>query len=154
METLMLQILLGYFFIIPVKSFLLPNIALGKDAYQSKTYNSHTGPEKAVDGMKSDLSHTGGQCALSGSFLKNATWRVDLGDISSVKHITIYYRTDNKTWVGACFGQYYYGTTTEAPATLSAGVIAGIVIGVFMSIFFCCLCICCCFGAAPVAVAS
>ena len=74
------------------------NIALGKNAYQSVTYNSNTGAGKAVDGLKSDLSYTGGQCALSGSFLKTATWKVDLGDISSIEHVTIYYRTENNPW--------------------------------------------------------
>nr|XP_022300663.1 multiple epidermal growth factor-like domains protein 10 [Crassostrea virginica] len=83
------------------------NIALSKDAYQSLTYNLDTGAEKAVDGLKSNLSHNGGQCALSGSGLKTATWRVDLGDISSIEHMTIYYRTENSPWEcnGGVYGQ-------------------------------------------------
>ena len=64
----------------------------------TKTYNSNTGAEKAVDGLKSDLSVNGGQCAIAGSGLKTATWRVDLRDISSIHHMTIYYRTENLPW--------------------------------------------------------
>ena len=64
----------------------------------TKTYISITGAEKAVDGLKSDLTFIGGQCALSGSGLKTATWRVDLRDISSIENITIYYRTDDAPW--------------------------------------------------------
>nr|XP_022300740.1 multiple epidermal growth factor-like domains protein 11 [Crassostrea virginica] len=107
METLSQKVYIWMIFIYPISSISLPNIALRKDAYQSLTYNSNTGAEKAVDGLKSNLSFTGGQCALSGSWLKAATWRVDLGDISSIDHMTIYYRTENLPWEcnGGVYGQ-------------------------------------------------
>ena len=74
------------------------NIALDKDAYQSSTLYSGTGAEKAVDGLKSNLSHSGGQCAVSANEKKTALWRVDLGNVSSINTITIYYRTENVVW--------------------------------------------------------
>nr|XP_022299957.1 receptor-type tyrosine-protein phosphatase T-like isoform X2 [Crassostrea virginica] len=109
MYILTLQIIMGCFFINPIKSVSLPNIALGKDAIQSRTHDRTTGAEKAVDGMKSDLSVNGGQCALSGSNFKTATWRVDLGDISSIDHITIYYRTDHSPWENNGFRATFLG---------------------------------------------
>nr|XP_022296790.1 uncharacterized protein LOC111106415 [Crassostrea virginica] len=98
MEIWMLHILLGHLVINPINSISLPNIALGKEAYQSSLYNSITGAEKAVDGLKSNLSHNGGQCAISANMEKTALWRVDLGDVSSINNITIYYRTENQAW--------------------------------------------------------
>nr|XP_022296781.1 protein draper-like isoform X3 [Crassostrea virginica] len=98
MEIWILHILLGHLVINPINSISLPNIALGKDAYQSSTYNSITGAEKAVDGLKSNLSFSGGQCAVSASGEKTALWRVELGDVSSIQNITIYYRTENLFW--------------------------------------------------------
>ena len=91
------------------------NIALGKAAYQSSTYNSLTGAEKAVDGMKTNLSYTGGQCAVAKDGEKTVLWRVDLGDISSIRNITIYYRTDNIVW-GEIFNMFY-GATDRSSAT-------------------------------------
>lgn len=79
------------------------NISLHKNATQSTTYITTSGAEKAVDGLKSVLTYNGGQCAVSGSQLKKATWWVDLGNISSIQNITIYYRTDNKTWSKLCY---------------------------------------------------
>lgn len=64
----------------------------------SSTYDSLTASDNAVDGDKTDLSHTGGQCAISAVGHKTAWWWVDLGDLSSITNITIYYRTDNAAW--------------------------------------------------------
>lgn len=65
----------------------------------SSTYDSlSTASDNAVDGNKTDLSHTGDQCAISANGHKTAEWRVDLGDLSSITNITIYYRTDNAPW--------------------------------------------------------
>lgn len=52
----------------------------------------------AVDGLKTDMSAFGGQCAISANYKKTATWWVDLGSIQNIHHITIYPRTDNKAW--------------------------------------------------------
>lgn len=64
----------------------------------SSTYDSRTASGNAVDGNKTDLSHTGGQCAISAYGHNTAWWWVDLGDLSSIINITIYYRTDNAPW--------------------------------------------------------
>nr|XP_022296789.1 protein draper-like isoform X2 [Crassostrea virginica] len=100
--------------IYPISSISLPNIALGKAAYQSSTYSSLTGAEKAVDGLKSNLSYNGGQCAVSGSREKTALWRVDLGDISTIQNITIYYMTENQAW-GCQQGFYGVNCTSTCP---------------------------------------
>uniref|UniRef100_K1QN53 Uncharacterized protein n=1 Tax=Magallana gigas TaxID=29159 RepID=K1QN53_MAGGI len=51
----------------------------------------------AVDGRKSDLSSSGGQCAIS--YVKQtATWWVNLTTIHSIHHITIFFLTNNKPW--------------------------------------------------------
>lgn len=74
------------------------NIALGKNACQSSDYNGNTRAEKAVDGLKSDLSYSSGECAIADIEQKTVMWRVDLGVISSIQNITIYYRTENLFW--------------------------------------------------------
>lgn len=51
--------------------------------------------KKAVDGRYNDRSAAGGECVISDNSRKTATWRVDLGDVVSISHIDIYYRTDN-----------------------------------------------------------
>lgn len=48
--------------------------------------------------MKSNLSFTALQCTQSEDEEKIATWRVDLGAVLGIHHITIYYRTDDVTW--------------------------------------------------------
>lgn len=64
----------------------------------SSIFDSRTASDNAVDGNKTDLSLHGGQCAISDSGHKTAWWWVDLGDLSSITNITIYYRTDNAPW--------------------------------------------------------
>lgn len=64
----------------------------------SSTYNPNTASDNAVDGDKTDLSHTGGQCAISAVGYKTAWWWVDLGDLSSITNITIHYLTGNAPW--------------------------------------------------------
>lgn len=79
-------------------SFLcIENIALHKPAFQQYPFidgEASYDARRAVDGLKSDLSWSGGQCVLS-SGRHTAIWWVHLTSILSIHHITIYYRKDN-----------------------------------------------------------
>nr|XP_034317016.1 protein glp-1-like [Crassostrea gigas] len=73
------------------------NIALHKPAFQQYPFidgEASYDASRAVDGLKSDLSWSGGQCVLS-SGRHTAIWWVNLTSILSIHHITIYYRKDN-----------------------------------------------------------
>nr|XP_034320327.1 uncharacterized protein LOC105337019 isoform X5 [Crassostrea gigas] len=74
------------------------NVALYKPAYvqyQFQPGNDRYDASNAVDGLKSDLSMGGGQCAIS-NWRQTATWWVNLTTIHSIRNITIYFRTDNQ----------------------------------------------------------
>lgn len=78
------------------------NLAFKKPTWQKYPWPDKTrdfGSDNAVDGLYTDRSPDGGQCTINddGKFL--ATWRVDLGEVFSISHINIYYRTDNKQGV-------------------------------------------------------
>lgn len=68
--------------------FLTDNVALHKTAYQTNPYrkdNDSFDASNAVDGLKSNLAWSGGQCAVSALKEETATWWVDLGSRFFVK---------------------------------------------------------------------
>lgn len=81
-------------------SFFADNIALNKQAYQQNQFlagNNKYDASNAVDGLKSDLTNNGGQCAISAA-KQTTTWWVNLTAIHSIHHITIYFMTNNIQW--------------------------------------------------------
>ncbi|XP_056002114.1 protein draper-like isoform X1 [Ostrea edulis] len=95
--NMILIFLLSYAVVSKVTSY--ENIASGKPAQQLYPYSdSRWGADKAVDGQKLDFSAAGGQCTISTNGAQTAKWWVDLGGVLSIRHITIYYRTDNLAW--------------------------------------------------------
>lgn len=88
---------------IGVGFFSPENIALHKNAIQSHPYVNPEFPtagdaSNAVDGLKTNFSFFGQQCIASANNQLEALWRVDLGAILGIHHITIYYRTDHVPW--------------------------------------------------------
>uniref|UniRef100_K1QFL7 Uncharacterized protein n=1 Tax=Magallana gigas TaxID=29159 RepID=K1QFL7_MAGGI len=78
-------------------AFLSVNVALNKPAYQQYPFSQSDDlfdASNAVDGRKSDLSHSGGQCAVS-DWGQTAIWWMDMNSIHSIHHITIYFGTSN-----------------------------------------------------------
>lgn len=77
------------------------NIALNKPAYLQYQYmpgDIRYDASNAVDGRKSELRLSGGQCASSYPQKQTATWWVNLTSIQSIHHITIFYMTGNGIW--------------------------------------------------------
>ncbi|XP_062598463.1 uncharacterized protein LOC134259880 [Saccostrea cucullata] len=79
---------------------MIENLSYLKPTWQSTTHfdMESLGSDKAVDGLKSNLSWFGNQCAISSNSKTSATWWVDLQGILSIHHIVIYYRTDHFPW--------------------------------------------------------
>lgn len=80
--------------------FFPVNIALNKPAHLQHPLkpndNTHNA-SNAVDGRKSDLTWDGGQCSASAG-KDTATWWINLTDIRSIHHITIYYMVGQRPW--------------------------------------------------------
>lgn len=75
----------------------LGNLARQRPVWEDSPWKGYENwrATKAVDGRYDYRSAAGGQCVISQNHRKTATWRVDLGQIVSISHIDIYYRTDN-----------------------------------------------------------
>lgn len=83
----------------PWFDYVLENIALHKNAWQLRPYRLYMwSASNAVDGLKTNFSAFGGQCTISANKQYEAVWRVDLGAVLGIHHITIYYRTGNYPW--------------------------------------------------------
>lgn len=66
--------------------------------YENIYYRVFLNASNAVDGLKTNLSFFGGQCTQSANQQYEAIWRVDLGAVLGINHITLYYKTDNVAW--------------------------------------------------------
>nr|XP_034320244.1 uncharacterized protein LOC117687580 [Crassostrea gigas] len=89
----------GFFCLLTV-SRSYDNIALNKQAYQQNQFlagNDKYDASNTVDGLKSDLTSNGDQCAISAA-KQTATLWVNLTAIHSIHHITIYFMTNDLKW--------------------------------------------------------
>lgn len=83
------------------------NIALNKQAWERYPWPNETfgwGAQRAVDGRKSNLSASGGECTVSAERKATAELRVDLGEILNINRIFIQHRTDELPWGRLCYG--------------------------------------------------
>ena len=71
---------------------------MNKPAWQSSTYDSVSGADRAVDGQYTNLIELGGQCAASDGGQRTREWRVDLGGIKNTHHVFLQYATANRVW--------------------------------------------------------
>lgn len=90
-----------YVFLIFLHFFSTDNVALYMPSYQRFPFDKDNvtyDAANAVDGLMSDLSINGGQCAVSAAGYATAIWRVDLGRVHYIDHITLYFMTDYQPW--------------------------------------------------------
>lgn len=78
-------------FLLNIGCFLSENLAMNKPAWQTPLSNNSWRSEFAVDGNAK-------LCTISADKQSTAEWHVDLGNVSSVREISIYYRTDDISW--------------------------------------------------------
>ena len=80
------------------------NIALRKPTYQENPLSTYShSPDtvdssNAVDGLRSSLTVWSGQCANSDDHKTTAILWVNLTNVLSIHHITIYYMTGDSPW--------------------------------------------------------
>ncbi|XP_052695925.1 uncharacterized protein LOC128174403, partial [Crassostrea angulata] len=99
------KVLIGitFWFTLPWIAYTYVNVALHKSAWQLHPYETSNfrvflSASNAVDGLKTNLSFSGGQCTESANHQYEAMWRIDLGAVLGINHIILYYRTDNVAW--------------------------------------------------------
>nr|XP_034321094.1 receptor-type tyrosine-protein phosphatase epsilon-like [Crassostrea gigas] len=98
-EYVLLYCLWGFYSQFVATVLAYENIALNKPAQQDNPYSTTKWRAGlAVDGQYTDLSANGGQCTISAEGHQTAKWWVDLGEVLSIHHIFIQYRTDNVAW--------------------------------------------------------
>lgn len=80
-------------------NIFIVNLALRKPAFEDNIYiHANVTAGNAVDGHKSNLRGTGGECSMSTEKKRTATWWVNLTSTRSIHDIRIYYMTDNVPW--------------------------------------------------------
>ena len=79
------------------------NLALHKQAWQSSSFWSNTGADRAVNGQYTDLHGWTGPCAMSNGGQSTAEWRVDLGGVKNIHHVFLQYATENRVWGNVSF---------------------------------------------------
>lgn len=75
----------------------LDNLALLKPTWEQNPWPNEDAfkTANAVDGRYTNRGAYGGQCTISNDGRYTAEWGVDLGNVVSISHIDIYYRTEN-----------------------------------------------------------
>ena len=74
------------------------NLAFNKPAWQSSTFRSNSGADRAVDGQYTNLDEEAGQCAMSKWGQRTAEWRVDIGGVKNIHHVFVQFATHNDLW--------------------------------------------------------
>lgn len=83
-----------FFIVVFFLSKLKDNLAYEKPTWQ--TLDEHSS-DKAVDGLYTNLSTIGNQCAVSFASME-VTWLVDLDTIHTISEIVLYHMTEGFTF--------------------------------------------------------